>query len=299
MTNSSGTIDVKAATIEEIPAFSNAAITASILRLDRLHPVVSGNKWFKLKYYLEEAKEKGFSTIASFGGAYSNHLVALAHACREADIHSVGFVRGEDGDSHSLAAARAAGMELFFVDRDAYKHKEQIQLQYAHKNWYWVDEGGYGYGGAEGAAIMLTMYHCSTFTHILCACGTGTTMAGLIRSSLPHQQIIGVSVLKNHTGLEENIRALLDDSSTQDNWRVYHDFHFGGYAKHPQALLDFMNDCWRETGIPTDIVYTGKLLYATKQLIQQNAFPSGSNILLIHSGGLQGNLSLPANKLEF
>ncbi|MBR2648989.1 MAG: pyridoxal-phosphate dependent enzyme [Sediminibacterium sp.] len=291
-------VDVKAAVIEEITAFSLPVGMLSILRLDKIHPIISGNKWFKLKGYMEEAKSKKVEAIASFGGAYSNHIVALAYAGKQAGIATVGFIRGEDGDSESLKQAREFGMKLYFVSRDDYRDKEKIKQNFQDPHWLWVAEGGYGVGGAEGAADILRLPGCEQFTHIVCACGTGTMMAGLINSSLPHQQIMGISVLKNHTGLDTAIKKLLIKPQ-QNNWETKHEFHFGGYAKHPQKLLAFINTFWQQTSIPTDIVYTSKLCYATMQLIAENYFNATSKILIIHSGGLQGNHSLKQDQLVF
>jgi len=291
-------VDVKAAVIEEITSFSLPVSMLSILRLDKIHPIISGNKWFKLKGYMEEAKSNKVEAIASFGGAYSNHIVALAYAGKQAGIATVGFIRGEDGDSESLKQAREFGMELYFVSREVYSHKEKIKQGFQDHHWLWVAEGGYGSGGAEGAADILRIAGCEKFTHIVCACGTGTMMAGLINSYLPHQQITGIAVLKNHFGLDADNKKLLINPS-KNNWETKHDFHFGGYAKHPPKLLAFMNTFWQQTSIPTDIVYTSKLCYATLQLITENYFNSDSKILMIHSGGLQGNHSLKQDQLVF
>jgi 1-aminocyclopropane-1-carboxylate deaminase len=291
-------VDVKAAVIEEIIAFSLPVGMLSILRLDKIHPVISGNKWFKLKGYLEDAKAKKMDAIASFGGAYSNHIVALAYAGRLAGMATVGFIRGEEGDSESLKQARAFGMELHFVSRADYDDKEKIKQTFTDRHWLWVAEGGYGSCGAEGAADILRIPGCEKYTDIICACGTGTMIAGLVNSSLPHQKITGISVLKNHTSLDTNIKKLLINPQ-KNNWETKHDFHFGGYAKHPKNLLVFMNTFWQQTTIPTDIVYTSKLCYATLQLITENYFNPNSKILIIHSGGLQGNHSLKHHELVF
>jgi 1-aminocyclopropane-1-carboxylate deaminase len=291
-------VDVKAAVIEEITAFSLPDVKLSVLRLDKVHPIISGNKWFKLKRYIADAQTQGVAAIASFGGAYSNHIVALAYAGKLAGIATVGFIRGEGGNSATLVQARAYGMQLFFVTRDEYSAKEKIIAQYKNHHWLWVAEGGYGHGGAEGAADILRITGCENFSYIVCACGTGTMMAGLINASLPHQQITGISVLKGNKELNNAIQHLLINPYAT-NWKTLHDYHFGGYAKHPTNLLNFMNNFWQQTTIPTDIVYTSKLCYATLHLMEQNYFPAASKILLIHSGGLQGNHSLENHELLF
>lgn len=290
--------DINKIIIQDLPSFGNSHIKVSTLRTDLIHPIVSGNKWFKLRYYLEESKRLKCNTIASFGGAYSNHIVALAATCKLNGLASVGFIRGELCNSPSLNEAKALGMQLHFISRDAYKYKEGVMKDYADKAWYWINEGGYGINGAQGAATMLQTKDCSSFTHIICACGTGTMLAGLIRGSKENQSVIGISVLKNNLGLNEMVTALLPPEK-KIAFTTIHDFHFGGYAKHPNILLDYMNQVFKREKLPTDIVYTSKLFYATEELMRQGYFKSNANILVIHSGGLQGNRSLTAKTLFY
>lgn len=275
--------------------------TADVLRLDRIHPVVSGNKWFKLKYYLEAAKQTGKDTLVSFGGAYSNHIAALAYAGRELGLKTIGFIRGEAHSplSHTLASAQSCSMELVFIDRSAYRHKDAIMQTHAHPGWYWIPEGGYGPEGARGASEILKMTDTSGYSHIICAVGTGTMMAGLIQSASQDQEVMGISVMKGNDTLEEAVTTLLDIAGKQKRYSILHDYHFGGYGKHPSNLVRFMQDLWENEQLPTDIVYTSKLLFAVKDCIEKKYFPSNSRLLLIHSGGLQGNDSLPAHTLPF
>jgi len=284
--------------IQDLPSFGTHNIKVSTLRTDLIHPIISGNKWFKLRFYLEEAKRLKCNTIASFGGAYSNHIVALAAACKLNGFKSVGFIRGEWNDSPSLLEAKALGMQLNFISRDAYKYKEVVMEELANKDWFWINEGGYGINGALGAATILTTKDCSTFTHIICACGTGTMLAGLIIGSNANQLVIGISVLKNNNGLNDMVTALLP-SEKNTLFTTLHDYHFGGYAKHPVELIDYMNQLFKREKLPTDIVYTSKLFYAVEDLIQQQYFSDNANILLIHSGGLQGNRSLAPGRLIY
>lgn len=286
---------------QKVEGWSNEALQADVLRLDLLHPVVSGNKWFKLRYYLEDALAQQKTTIVSFGGAYSNHIVATAFACKNAGLRSVGIIRGEAPAvlSHTLQAANEYGMELIFVSREAYRNKAQLQQELDRTGWYWVGEGGYGIMGAEGAATLLGTTDFNLYTHIICATGTGTMMAGCIKACLPHQQVIGISVLKGHDSLQQEIEALLTTGERNKNYRFLHQYHFGGYAKHPQELIGFMNQLYRQEAIPTDMVYTGKLFFAVSDLIRKNFFHPESRLLLIHSGGLQGNLSLPEGTLIY
>ncbi|HJV18841.1 MAG TPA: pyridoxal-phosphate dependent enzyme [Sediminibacterium sp.] len=288
-------------TTQPILGWNNNSIHADLLRLDLLHPVVSGNKWFKLRYYLEDAMTTQKKTIVSFGGAYSNHIVAMAYACKNAGLQSVGIIRGEEPAilSHTLKAAISYGMQPIFVSREAYKNKMQLQDHLHQKGWYWIGEGGYGIKGAEGAATILQTTDTVNYTDILCAAGTGTMMAGCIKGSLPHQRVSGISVLKNHHSLRPEVEALLTAAERNRRYTFFPNDYFGGYAKHPAELIEYMNNLFRQEQIPTDIVYTGKLLFKVSDLIRNNYFPPGSRILVIHSGGLQGNESLPPGKLIY
>ncbi|MEO7530249.1 MAG: pyridoxal-phosphate dependent enzyme [Sediminibacterium sp.] len=294
-------VNLQNSKIQSLPSLSAKGVSVDILRLDLVHPVISGNKWFKLQYYLQDAIHTGKTTIASFGGAYSNHIVATAFAAKEADLQSIGFIRGERGAtlSPTLQNAIKYGMQLVFVERDLYRNKQLIIQQNSDSQFYWIMEGGYGKLGSKGAADILKLANTSLYTHILCAAGTGTMLSGLIRSSLPYQELIGISVLKNHTEMENDVRALLSEGENKKHFSIIHDFHFGGYAKHPRELIAFMEDTWSKEKLPTDIVYTAKLLFAAKQLIVAGHFRSGARVLLIHSGGLQGNASLPPNTIPF
>lgn len=291
-------------TIDPLTSFSNSNREASILRLDKLHPIVSGNKWFKLRYYIEEAISQSCSTIASFGGPYSNHLVALAYAAKENNVKSIGYVRAskEDIVTPSLQEAQAYGMQLEFMGRTNFQEiKNDLLKKNQHRSIdnnsiYFIDEGGYGTIGAKGAATILNE-HCKHYTTIIAAVGTGTMLAGLINAAEAHQEIIGIPVLKNEASIETEIKKLLKDSSKP--FTLLHSFHQGGYAKTNPALFDFMNQLWTLEKIPTDIVYTGKLLWAVDSLLNENYFKAGSKILVIHSGGLQGNRSLPLGTLLY
>lgn len=291
--------DINHIELDRLGKKNGSKIPLSVLRTDLIHPVISGNKWFKLRFYLDEAVKKGYKTIGSFGGAYSNHIVALAAAAKMSGLASIGIIRGEADDSPTLQEARELGMKIKAVSRESFKDREEIIQSFPKQNEiYWVEEGGYGMQGARGAATILSAMDCSGFTHILCACGTGTMAAGLIMGAADHQKIIGISVLKNNKTLEKSIAGLLPDALHR-KIHCIHDYHFGGYAKHPVQLIDYMNDFYQRTHIPSDIVYTSKLFYAAEDLIQKGYFEETANILLIHSGGLQGNRSLSKNTLCF
>jgi 1-aminocyclopropane-1-carboxylate deaminase/D-cysteine desulfhydrase-like pyridoxal-dependent ACC family enzyme len=283
-------------TVDSVSSFYAGNIEADVLRLDRISPVVSGNKWFKLRFYLEEAIALGKKGIITFGGAWSNHIVATAAACNMSGLASIGIIRGEEPRrlSPTLVQAREWGMQLYFIPRDSYQQKEIPALPGAG-DYVLVNEGGYGATGARGAATILD-YVNKEYTHYCCAAGTGTMMAGLINTLLPGRQVTGISVLKNNADLNGMIQALAGDRT---NWQLHHAYSFGGYAKHQPALLEFMNTFYSQTGIPSDFVYTGKLFFAISDLVMNHYFPANSRLLILHSGGLQGNASLPPGTLLF
>lgn len=293
-------INTNLARIQPLTLGKDQKVQIDVLRLDLIHPVISGNKWYKLRFYIEEAISAGFTEIASFGGAYSNHIVATACACKAHNLKSVGFIRGEKTIplSHSLQEAISYGMQLHFISRTDYRNKTAIIETNQRQSRYWIPEGGYGILGAKGAASILEAIPLHNYSHIVAAVGSGTMIAGLLNGSLSHQTMIGISSLKNNLSLESEVMQL----SKPENHRrliLMHNYHFGGFAKHPSQLLHFMEDFWNKESIPTDIVYTGKLFFAVTDLLQKHYFKTNNNILVIHSGGLQGNISLPEKSLPF
>ncbi|HEV7783058.1 MAG TPA: pyridoxal-phosphate dependent enzyme [Chitinophagaceae bacterium] len=281
-----------------LPLFTEKNIEVDILRLDKIHPFVSGNKWFKLRYYLEAARTEGRKTILTFGGAWSNHIIATAAACQLNGFNSIGIIRGEEAAELSpvLQQAKEMGMCLYFLNREDYTHKK-IPGMIAGNDHYIIPEGGYGIKGVEGAATIPGYFTTNDYTHICCAAGTGTMTAGLLQGVNSPTAIIAISVLKNHTGLEKNITDL--SRGTVASLQVIHDYHFGGYAKYKPELTGFMNDFFSQTGIPSDFVYTAKTFFAVNDLAQKNFFAAGSRLLVIHSGGLQGNASFKKGTLIF
>jgi 1-aminocyclopropane-1-carboxylate deaminase len=282
-----------------LPLLTEKKVVASVLRLDKMHSLVSGNKWFKLRYYLEEAKKLNKKTIVTFGGAWSNHIIATAAACKIEKINCIGIIRGEEatGLSPTLLQAKELGMQLNFVSRKDYALKK-IPEGCIQNEYYHINEGGYGIKGAEGAATILDYCKKEHYTHIACAAGTGTMLAGLVKASTLLQEIIGISVLKNNMELYQNVKALLGGTK-EKNFQVIHDYHFGGYAKYKPGLIAFMNLFYQQTNIASDFVYTGKLFFGIIDLTASDFFKPGSRVLLIHSGGLQGNSSLKNGTLIF
>jgi len=281
-----------------VPPFHEKELRVFILRLDKVHPIISGNKWFKLKYHLEEALSLEKKTLVTFGGAWSNHIHATAAACKINKLEAIGIIRGEKAGtlSTTLTQAKDLGMKLIFQDREEYR-KKRVPEDMSTGDYYLVNEGGYGEKGASGAATILQYCQEQDFSHICCAVGTGTMTAGLINSSETSTRIVGISVMKNNMALSAEVKKLLIDPAKE--FDIIHDYHFGGYAKKTTELIAFMNEFYTHTGIPTDFVYTGKLCFAISDLARKNYFPPGSKILLIHSGGLQGNQSLGKGTLIF
>ena len=286
--------------IQQLKSFSKYDISTEVLRLDQIHPVISGNKWYKLQFYLKDALNQGAKVLASFGGAYSNHLVALALVCKEAGLASTGFIRGEAGPipSPTLEAAKGYGMKLVYLSRHEYQNKEQIMQRFQKIGQYFVAEGGFGLLGVQGAASILDELNPQLYSHIICSVGSGTMAGGLLSRLDGSQQLIGISSQKNNPDLKKAVLTF-SGLEKQDQFRLEEDYHFGGFAKHPPTLLKYMSELWQRESLPTDIVYTGKLFYAVEQMIANQHFDSGSRILVVHSGGLQGNLSLNKGILPF
>ena len=285
----------------EFSLLKEKSIEADVLRLDQLDPIISGNKWFKLKEYVQDAINSDKITILSFGGAFSNHILATAAFCKSKELKSVGIIRGEKPEnlSPTLQEAMRYGMDLFFIERERYKRKEiPAEVHHKYPDIYLINEGGYGMLGKKGAGDILHLLPTEKYTHMLTAVGTGTTLAGLAEGSGQKQKIIGISCMKNNLEIEEQTNHLLSEKN-KHRFELLHQYHFGGYAKHNHILIDFMNEWYTMTAIPSDFVYTGKMFYAFHDLLKKDYFPSYSKVLLVHTGGLQGNNSLKKGTLIF
>lgn len=275
-----------------------------VKRDDLIHPHISGNKWRKLKYNIEAAKQTNKNTLLTFGGAFSNHIVATAAACAQAGLKSIGIIRGEEPKylNQTLQSAKAFGMHLHFISRSDYRLKTELDfIESLHQKFgafCLVPEGGFGLNGAIGCSELLKevpkLYE---FTHIASAMGTGTTTAGLLLGSMPQQQIHGFSALKGGEFLRTEVESILhetdkskeDQKSLLNKLELQSKYHFGGYAKIKPELVDFVNDFYKEYKLPLDLVYTGKMMYGLMQMIDAGYFQKGAKILTIHTGGLQGN----------
>lgn len=269
-----------------------------VLRTDLIHPVCSGNKLFKLYHYLAHAIQKNHTTVSTFGGAWSNHIVATAYAAGICGLKAIGYIRGEEPASWSstLLDAKGYGMELVFLPRTEF---DRLALQAwspqepALAEPYTIPMGGFGQMGAQGAAMMMD-FASGGYTHIFCAAGTGTMLAGIASRAGSGTTVAGINVVKG-----SDLKKVLETLAPGVKVESYDQYQFGGYARPNGQLLDFMNQFFEQNRIPTDIVYTGKLMFAVQDLLNKNAFPKGSRILAIHSGGLQGNKSLKKGELIF
>lgn len=298
-------VDVTQLTLQKLhsPLLKIRNMEAFVLRADRIHPVVSGNKWFKLRYHVEKARQTGKKGLISFGGAYSNHILATAYAGKWEGLATAALIRGERPAqlSPTLSDALDLGMQLIFVSRDEYARKDELQHTYASAfpDHHWIPEGGLSEEGIQGAATLLNGIDVSAFTDLFCAVGTGTMMAGLLRAAEASQTVHGIPVLKVADTQQNSWEALMAQQPSAANYQLHYGHHEGGYARHSADLLQFMNQLYTEQGLPTDFVYTAKLCKAFFHWAQTEPAADGHRILLVHSGGLQGNRSLPPGSLLF
>jgi 1-aminocyclopropane-1-carboxylate deaminase len=269
------------------PLDLGGAVACSVARLDLLHPVVSGNKLFKLRYYLSSG-----GPVVTFGGPYSNHLVATAYACFQRGISCIGIVRGEKPAdlSPTLSDCLAYGMELRFVSRAEYR----IAMAGEYPGSVVIPEGGAGPLGVRGTSLILR--DAPACTHVITAVGTGTTLQGLDAALLPGQQAIGIPVIAVPPASRLSFDGSLGLSASSS---LVHGYAFGGYGRHTPELIRFMNEFHARFGIPLDFVYTAKAAFALSKLVVNGYFAPGSRVLFLHTGGLQGNRSLPSSALEF
>jgi 1-aminocyclopropane-1-carboxylate deaminase len=270
----------------------NENIQLDILREDLRHPFVSGNKWWKLKYNLEEAKRLKASVIVTFGGAYSNHLSATAATGKEHNIKTIGLVRGEEHDAlnPTLQFCKEQGMELYFLSREEYKNKDISRFSFSDA--YVIPEGGSNKLGVQGCSEMLSSIG-ENYDCIICACGTGATLSGLILSALPQQKVLGIPVLKGAQFLKEEINQHLSSfENTNKNWDLALDYHCGGYGKINDELVTFIKMFKQQYNVPLDGIYTGKMMMGVMDLLRKNYFLNHSKVLVIHTGGLQGNAGI-------
>ena len=296
----------------------DAGVNLYVLRLDLMHPWVNGNKWFKLKYNLLEAKEKNFTTLLTFGGAYSNHIYETAAAGNLFGFRTIGVIRGEQRLplNPTLSFAVQQGMQLVYLNRQTYRqHNTPALEEYLQQRFgevFIIPEGGSNLNGVRGCTEIvgdamptvvteLCRSAAYAFDHICVACGTATTLAGIALSLNHKQRAIAFPVLKNGSFLAQEIESLLTNYlasglpspyTSPADWELVCDYHFGGYAKVNEELLLFSQQFREEHGVPLDYVYTAKMFYGVMDLLKQGFFCKGDSLLLVHTGGLQGNIGM-------
>ena len=292
----SGMLTYHETPIHEIidPKLERSGITLFVKREDLNHPFVSGNKWWKLKYNLAEAKRLGQKTLLTFGGAYSNHIYATAAAARELGFKSIGVIRGEElsPSNPTLSFAESCGMKFRFISRERYRGKgsEQIlsTLREEFGDFYHIPEGGTNELAIKGVQE-LARKTAQQVDYVCCPVGTGGTLAGLINEMAAAVTVVGFSALKGNF-LRDEVASWLVNKQHHPKWDIITDYHFGGYGKYDEKLLEFISYQGGTNQLPLEHVYTGKCLYGIYDLIKKNYFEKGSRILFLHTGGLQGIL---------
>ena len=267
-----------------------------IKREDLIHPYVSGNKFRKLKYNLEEAKKLKKKAVLTFGGAFSNHILATSVAGKLCGLKTFGVIRGDElgknvaktlEENPTLRKAQENGMKLQFVSREEYRQKTSFGFIEKMKNkwgdFYLIPEGGTNILSVKGCEEILTKED-KKFNYVCAALGTGGTISGVINSLGRRQKVIGFPALKGQF-LSEEIKKY---TTNRKSWRLQKGYHFGGYAKHTEELITFINKFKEDTGIQLDPLYTGKMLFGILDLVEKDSFEEGSKILAIHTGGIQG-----------
>ncbi|GAA4892938.1 pyridoxal-phosphate dependent enzyme [Flaviramulus aquimarinus] len=276
---------------EQVDLPKEKGVELFVKREDQLHAFVSGNKYRKLKYNLLHAEKAGFKTVLTFGGAFSNHIAAVASAGSILGFKTIGVIRGEElkdkiFDNPTLSFAKENGMQFKFVSRDVYRNKTSEaflnHLKEEFNDFYLIPEGGTNSLAITGCKEILTDQD-DDFDFVCCAVGTGGTISGLVNCSKPSQQVLGFPALKGNF-LQQDISKFV----TQSNWKLITDYHFGGYAKINTELISFINQFKADYQIQLDPVYTGKMMFGIFDLIEKAYFPKDSKILAIHTGGLQG-----------
>lgn len=278
-----------------LPILEEKDVALFIKREDLIHPFVSGNKFRKLKYNLKEAIKQSQKVVLTFGGAFSNHIVATAVAAKLNGLSSIGVIRGEElskdlektlEKNSTLREAHNNGMTFEFISRENYRNKsDEIfinQLKGKFRNFYLIPEGGTNELAIKGCKEILTNDD-AKINYICCAVGTGGTISGLINASTSKQKVIGFPALKGGF-LQDEIKKFVH----QQNWSLQTDYHFGGYAKYNKEFIRFINSFNDSTGILLDPIYTGKMIFGILDLIKKDTFKKGSKILAIHTGGIQG-----------
>ncbi|MGL5815568.1 MAG: 1-aminocyclopropane-1-carboxylate deaminase/D-cysteine desulfhydrase [Aeromonas sp.] len=260
-------------------------------RDDLIHPTLSGNKWRKLKYHLLQARKEGKDHLLSFGGAYSNHIHALAAAGHRAGLSTTGIIRGEAGtvSNSTLSAAREWGMTLHFVDRQSYRRRQDPEwlAQFEAPHTLIVPEGGSSPLAVPGVAELVAEVPFSPDLWVL-PCASGGTLAGLVAGKRETEQILAIAVLKGGAFIHDEVCRLYPQAASTTGWRIALDHHDGGYARFSQAMWQWVQSFSAETGLPLEPIYSGKAMWGLFRELAAGRIPPGSEIVFIHTGGLQG-----------
>jgi len=274
-----------------LPVLKAHDVTLYLRREDRIHLLLSGNKYRKLKYNVQEAVSKKHHRLITFGGAYSNHIPATAYAAKETGLEAVGVIRGEElssiwANNPTLFMAHQLGMKFNFITREEYRRKDTDEflknLLELYGPAYIIPEGGTNALAIKGCEEILEDTD-EVFDVICCSVGTGGTLAGLSNAAKKHQQLIGFPALKGDFLQKDICKFALNK-----NWTLCNEYHFGGYAKVTRELVTFINEFKELTGVPLDPVYTGKMMFGILDKVAKGEFRKGCRILAIHTGGLQG-----------
>lgn len=284
------------------PLFEEKGLEVWIKRDDLIHPYIMGNKWRKLKYNLLFARKNGYEGMLTFGGAYSNHIAATAACCYENGLKSIGIIRGDELNKDSnptLRYAASQGMQLIFVTRQYYRsiQGESTGLQEKYPGYLCLPEGGTNLLAIQGCSEIVAELD-AQFDFVLTPLGTGGTMAGLLQGMNGKGRLIGVSSLKGNFVHHEFSRLLSEANIVHENYEIQDRWHFGGYGRVPDELVDFINQTRQNTGVLFDPIYTGKMYYAMLGLMKEGYFPKGSKILLLHTGGIQGIAGINEKQLK-
>ncbi len=295
-------IDERASVIQEvILPKAGSKVKVFLKRDDLIHPVISGNKWRKLKYNIKKVLDSKTHRILTFGGAFSNHIHATAYAGKIFKIETIGIIRGEKHLplNPTLDFVKKCGMEINYISRSDYRKRKEPEfvetLKAKFGEFHLIPEGGTNELAVKGCTEIINQINID-YDYIASACGTGGTLSGLICGTNGNKKVIGIPVLKNAGFLNEEIKTLTQSFSNKifDNWELLLDYHFGGYAKINTELINFINQFENINQIRLDPIYTGKLLCGINNLIEKNYFSKGSRIILLHTGGLQGNMGMEA-----
>ncbi len=288
-------IDLSKAVLQKIIFPEEVDVNIFVKRLDLIHPFINGNKWFKLKYNLQYAKENDYITILTFGGAFSNHIHATSAAGKIYGFKTIGIIRGEEHLplNPTLSFATQNGMKLFYVSRNYYRKKDSDEF----KDWLnkkfgdvlIIPEGGSNLLAIKGASEIPNLIE-TNYDYLVTACGTAGTLSGLIVGLQNNKNALGISILKGAEFLRKNVENFTYKFSREifTNWKIIHDYHFGGYARINRDLISFIRQIEKLNDIILDPIYTGKMLFAVFDLAKKNFFGINKNIVCLHTGGVQG-----------